>query len=222
MKKKIVTAGLIAVLAAGGAYGYKQHQRTEVISSVTPSVKNASIRVLNASKLETDKTSITFKELFDRLEADTAEIEKRNIEIQSLANKDNSDITDPAVAYMRDCQEFSRALNLKYRKTLAFSNAMERVDDVLNEPMPSSSYGYEYRKSRRDKVLAEMNKTADEAKTARADLVATTKRLRETRMKVAVIFSDDALVPTAQLDAIIKANSEKEGKEKSDKAQAKS
>lgn len=208
MKKMIVAAGLMAVLAAGGAYGYKQHQRTEVIALVSPSVKNASIRVLNSSKFDTEKTSATFKELFDRLEADTAEIEKRSIEVQSLATKDNSDITDPAVAYMRDCQEFSRALNMKYRKGFAFSNALDRVHDVLNEPTPSSSYDYEYRKSRRDKAIEEMNKTSEEAKSATVDLIAATKRLKETRAKVAAVFPDDAIVPTAQLDAVIKANSE--------------
>jgi len=214
MKKKIAVIGLVVALAAGGAYGYKEHQRTELISSIMPSIKNASIRVLNSSKLDTEKTSITFKELFDRLEADTAEIEKRNIEIQSVANKDNANITDPAVAYMRECQEFSRALGMKYRKAMAFSNAMDHVRDVLAEPMPSSDYGFEYRKSRRDKALAEMNKTSDEAGGAEADLLAAAKRLKDVRAKAAPMFTDDALVPVAQLDTVIKANSKKDNQAK--------
>jgi hypothetical protein len=220
MKKKIVAAGLVALLAAGGAYGYKQHQRTEVISSVSPAVKNASIRVLNSSKFETEKTSVTFKELFDRLEADTAEIEKRNIDVQSLANKDNADITEPAVAYMRDCQEFSRTLSMKYRKTLAFSNAVDRLNDVLGEPMPSSDYGFELRKNRRDKAMEEMNTASAEARAAAIALVAATKRLKETRTRAAPIFPDDALVSTAQLDAVIKTNSEEA--KANDKAKSKS
>lgn len=208
MKKIMVATGVVALLAAGGAYGYKQHQRSEILASVSPSVKNASIRVLNSSKFETEKTSATFKELFDRLEADTAEIEKRNIEVQSLANKDNAEITDPAVAYMRDCQEFSRTLSMKYRKTLAFSTAVDRVDDILREPMPSSSYSYEYRKERRDKAMEEMNKASVEARAAKVDLAAATKHLKETRAKAAITFPEDALVSTAQLDAVIKANTE--------------
>lgn len=208
MKTKIVAASLAAILAAGSAYGYKQHQRTELLASVSPSVKNASIRVFNSSKFETEKTSVTFKELFDRLEADTAEIEKRNIEVQSLANKDNAEITDPAIAYMRDCQEFSRTLSMKYRKTLAFSNAVDRANDIISEPMPSSDYGYELRKNRRDKALEDMNKASGEAKAAAIDLAAAAKRLKETRAKAATIFPDDTLVSTAQLDAVIKANSE--------------
>lgn len=222
MRKTVVVIGLVIAVAAGGAYGYKQHQRTELLASVTPSVKNASIRVLNSSKLDTEKTSITFKELFDRLEADTAEIEKRNIEIQSAANKENADITDPAVAYMRECQEFSRALGMKYRKGMAFSNAMDHVRDVLAEPMPSSDYGFEYRKTRREKALAEMNKTSEEAGSAEADLLAAAKHLKDTRAKAAATFPEDALVPVAQLDAVIKANTKKEDQAKSgDTAKAK-
>lgn len=208
MKKTIIAVGLVAVLAAGGAYGYKHHQRTELLATVAPSVKNASIRVLNASKLETDKTSITFQELFDRLEVDTAEIEKRNIEVQSLANKDNADITDPAVTYMRDCQEFSRALSMKYRKTLAFSNAIDRVKSIFDEPAPSSSYGWELRGNRREHAMEEMNKASSESTTATADLIAATKRLKEARVKAATVLPDDALVPLAQLDALIKKNNE--------------
>jgi hypothetical protein len=217
MKKTIITIGLAAALAAGGAYGYKHHQRTELIASVTPSVKNASIRVLNSSKLDTDKTSATFKELFDRLEADTAEIEKRSIEIQSLSSKENAEITEPAVAYMRDCQEFSRALNMKYRKSLAFSNALDRLNDILEEPMPSSDYAFELRKSRRDKALEESTKASQEAKSAGADLVAATSRLKASRAKMVAILPDDALVPVAQLDAVIKLNSEKADKAKDEK-----
>jgi hypothetical protein len=214
MKKTIITVGLAAALAAGGAYGYKHHQRTELITSVTPSVKNASIRVLNASKFDTDKTSATFKELFDRLEADTAEIEKHSIEIQSLSSKDNAEITEPAVAYMRDCQEFSRALSMKYRKALAFSSAIDRLHDTMAEPMPSSDYGFQLRKSRREKAVEEMSKASEEAKSAEADLVAAANRLKASRAKVASVVPDDALVPVAQLDAVIKVNSEKAEKAK--------
>jgi hypothetical protein len=215
MRKQITVAALVVVLAAGGIYGYKQHERSEAIASVAPSIKNASIRVLNTSKLDTEKTSITFKELFDRLEADTSEMEKRSIDIQSAANKSNASITDPAIAYIKECQEFSRALGMKYRKGLAFSSAMDRVREILAEPTPTSSYEYEYRNNRRSKALDEMNKTSEETGAAEKDLVAAAKRLKEARAKAATIFSEDTLVANSQLDAVIKANTRDESKGKS-------
>ena len=205
MKKHIVMVGLVVALAAGGAYGYKHYQRSELIALVTPSVKNASIRVTNASKLETDKTSITFKELFDRMEQDTAEIEKRSIEIQSASNKDNAEIIDPAVAYLKTCQDFSRALAMKYRKKLALSNALDRFKDAHDDMGTSNSYTFEYAKKRSDVALKEVTKAMDEAASAEHDFVVAAKNLKSTRAKASALMPEDALVEVSQLDVVIQA-----------------
>lgn len=206
MKKTIIIVGLAIALAAGGAYGYKQHQRAELIGVITPAVKNASIRATNASKLDTDKTNVTFGELFKRLDDDTAEIEKRSIEIQSVSTQDNSQITDPAIAYLKDCQEFERALAMKYRKALAYSNSMDNFGEALDEAKSATGYAFQYANRRVDKYLDEAGKNRKEAAEAKEALVAAAKKLKESRAKAAEVLPDDALIPVAQLDTVIKTN----------------
>lgn len=219
--KKVLTVIVAVALAGAVFYGYKQHQRSELIASISPAVKNASIRVTNASKLETEKTNITFKELFDRLDADTAEIEKRSIDVQSIATKENAELTDPVVEYLRHCQEFSRAYSMKYRKAFAFSNALDRVTDAIDDARTSNSYGYEYAAKRRDKAMEEMKKASSEAKKADEDFVAATRQLKDSRVKLAALLPDDALVPLAQLDSLVEKKAKDGNKAEANKKSAK-
>lgn len=218
--KKVVVAIAAAALLTGGFFVYKKHEEIQFIASISPNVKNASIRVANSAKLETEKSSITFKELFDHVDVDTAEIEKRSIDVQSLATKDNAEITTPVIEYLRNCQEFSRAFAMKYRKNFAFSNAMDRVRDTLDD-YRNSSYSNEFMKQRRDKAIEEMNKAAAEAEEAGASLVVATRQLKASRMKLATLMPDDALVQVPQLDSVIESNTKKADQAKAEKASSK-
>lgn len=200
--KKVLALALAIALAASAFYGYKQYKRSELIETVAPLVKNASIRVTNSAKLATGNSSITFKEMFDRLDTDTAEIEKRSIDIESMSTKETADITTPAVAYMRDCQEFSRALSMKYRKQLAFSNAIESVEDARHDLRTAGPYGFDYAKKRGDAAIEKMDKAAEEAKTAVIDFAKAAEKLKLSRTKLATVLPDDALVSLAQLQPL--------------------
>ena len=51
-----------------------------------------------------------FKELFEKLESDVAEIDKRILDVQTTATPKNKEITDPVLAYMNSSQELLRAV----------------------------------------------------------------------------------------------------------------
>lgn len=216
--KKIIALLLLCAVVGAGFYGYKQHKRSELIATLTPLVKNASIRVTNSAKLATGSSNITFKELFDRLEADTAEIEKRNIDIQSLSTSDTAPITGPIENYMRDCQEFSRAMSLKYRKRLAFTSSLEAVEDATRDMRTSSSYGFEYAKKRSDLAVERMDKAGKDAQEAIIDFATAAKNLKQSRAKLAMVLPEDALVPVAQLEPLMLKEDPKSNGAKAEKA----
>jgi hypothetical protein len=207
MKKLFLLIIICAISFGAAIYLYQQHKQSELIASLRPMVKNASIRLGNSAKIDTQPSHITFKEIFDRLEADTSEIEKHDIEIQSMATKETAAFTDPVVAYLRDCQELSRALEQKYRKLLAANSAVEALKDSTSELSEAGTYDYEFARRRSDRAIKSATKASTEAKLSFSDAAAAAKKLLESRAKIAVFMPEDSLISAAQVQAVIRQNS---------------
>ena len=132
MKKKliIVLAAIVALVA--GYIGFLNYEQHKFMESIIPLVKNVSLRLANAARYETEKdTGITYKELFEKLESDVSEIDKRILEIQTIASPNNKEVTDPVLGYLNGSQKLIRALSLKYRNQLALNSAHYRTDSAI-------------------------------------------------------------------------------------------
>jgi hypothetical protein len=204
--KKVIVGVTVAAVILGGFLWNKQRQHEAALDVVRPHVKNTSIRVGNSVRLEVESTKVTYKELFDKLEADVSEIEKHVIEVQSLSTPSTAELIGPSVKYMQDAQDFSRALLMKYRKTLALSNALESYREAISEMRSSSSYSFEYASRRAAKAREETDELQKAVDTAEADLVSTSARLKSSRLPVFKILGDDSVVPAKQLDGVIAKN----------------
>jgi hypothetical protein len=211
MKK--LTIGIAAIVIAAGSYlAFMKYNENQFISSLAPHVKNASIRISNSSRLELEPSQATFKELFDRLDTDVAEIEKHVVEVQSSSTEKTAAISAPVVAYLQAAQEFARAQSMKYRKRLAFRNAVDRSDDAIRDLRSASSYGSGYALERSKKSLDELTKANEEFESSVKEFVVAAKNMRETESKISQMFPQDALVQTKQLDDIIERNTVKPDK----------
>ncbi|MBH2071704.1 hypothetical protein [Janthinobacterium lividum] len=203
--KKVIVILLVAIVGIGGYFGYQHHAQAAFVDSLTPHIKNASIRVTNSSELEIKPSQATYKEVFDRLDADIAEIDKRLIDVQSLSSSKTQATSAPAIAYLRATQEFSRALSMKYRKTLAVNNSMDRFREAVADQISASRYGSEYEKRSANRAQEDADKALKEAKEAIADFVKATASLKTARNAAAAYFPDDSLVSIMQLDNVAAA-----------------
>jgi hypothetical protein len=211
--KFIIYIALALSVAIGGYFGYQNYQQSIFIASLTPHVKNASIRVLNSTRFETDSDSkATFREVFERLETDIAEIEKHLIEAQTLATPKTAPIAEPSVRYMKASQEYLRALLQKFRRALKHSSASDRTEEALADLRSSRGYGFEYAKKRTDKALEELRKAEYEYNAASKELAATASALIESSKALQGTLASDALVPIGALQAVIDKNGEGSGK----------
>ena len=208
--KKVLTAVVVFAVAIAGYFGYSTYEQHKFVESIRPHVKNVSLRLTNASRYETeDGTKITFKELFEKLESDIAEIDKRILDVQTIATPANKDATDPVTDYMKGNQELLRALLTKYRKQLAVSTASDWVDRSLDELRSSNHYGFEYAKKATDKAIKELDKAIEESGKATADVVVTVTNLKDALARVTVVAPSDTLIDLTILDAIAKKNEPK-------------
>lgn len=205
MKKIFIS--LIIVMASLGYFGFEQYQQSKLVDSLVPHIKNASLRLTNTIHYETDKnTKITYKELFEKIESDISELDKRMLEVQTLATPKTSETTDPAVAYLKSSQELLRALLQKYQKSFALNNAMSWTQKQLDEYRTSSGYSVEYAKHSLDKAIKDFHEAEQEMNAAIPGIITSAKRLKEVRNQLARTFSVDVLVPETELDKLVQTN----------------
>lgn len=200
----------VVLVAISGYFGFTQYEQHKFVESIRPHVKNSSLRVMNATRYETDDGSrITFKELFEKLESDIAEIDKRILEVQTIATPGNKEITEPVLEYLRGSQELLRSLLTKYRKRLAVSNASEWTNRAINELRTAGAYGAEHAIKASDKALKDYQKAIDEYTESTIDVLGATKNLKSAYVKVAAILPSDVLVDLVIIDAIVRKNEPK-------------
>lgn len=208
--KTLLVLLVAAALAVGGYFAYGQYEYQQLIGAITPHVKNASLRVANSARYETDPDSnITFKELFQKLEADIAEVDKQLIEVQTLSNPKTAAHAEPAVAYLKAAQEYLRAMLLKDRKTLALSSASRWANRQLDEYRDASGYSVEYASKAADKAIEEFREAEREFNATIPALLAAAKKLKEARRPLTKLLPGDALIVESQIDAVIAKNSPK-------------
>lgn len=212
--KFIVYIAIALAVVVGGYFGYQKYEQSKLIASLTPHVKNASIRVLNSTKFETESDSkATFKEVFERLETDITEIEKHLVEAQTLSTPKTAHIAEPSVRYMKASQEYLRALLQKFRRVLKLSSASDRTKEALDDLRSSSGYGFDYAKKRSDKALEELREAESEYNSAPKELAAAASALIESSKALQGTLASDALVPISALQTVVVKNKEvKEGK----------
>jgi hypothetical protein len=210
MKKPVIVAVLVCAIAAGAFAWKKYSDSAAFFNSLAPHLKNASIRVTNSIQLDTEPSQITFKELFDKLDGDIVEIDKHIIEVQSLTTSDTASVTEPLVSYLKQCQELSRSLAMKYRKQLAYDRARESSSEALQDMRTSNQYSYEFASKQVDRAVDAMKKAATEQSEASKDIVSAANKLKSLRKQASTNFPPDALVSEGKLDIVIKKNTAKE------------
>ena len=210
VKRIVIIAGLVVVAAIGVYFGYHWHQQSKLIEAITPHVKNTSIRTSNALSYEiTEGSKITYKELFEKLEADISEIDKRLLEVQTISTPATKIKTDIVFAYLNGCQEMLRAQLWKYRKQLALSSASKWFDKSLGLYKVVGYYGFEYARKTVEEALKALNEAGREYEEAKSNLVVTAKKLTEIRTQIASIVSADNLVDPNALAKVVDVNNKK-------------
>ncbi len=208
--KFAIAAAIAIVFAIGGYVGYTRYEQHKFQEAITPHVKNASVRLANVVRYETENDStITYKELFEKLESDVAEIDKRIIDVQTLATPEKKEVTDPVLAYLKSSQELLRALLQKYRKQLSASSAKDRLESEMDDLRNANYYSHEYAAKSAQNALKDFEEAAKEYADATTDVFSAAKKMTEAQKKVEPLIRGDALTDIAILKTIAEKNDNK-------------
>jgi hypothetical protein len=209
MKRLLVGLTVLVFLGGLGYLGLGRYKQQEFIESISPPIKNTSLRVANVATYETSEESkITFKELFDKLELDIGEIDKRILEVQTIASPSQKSVADLAVGYMRSSQDLLRTLLAKYRRSLSLDSASERAHRAAEEAFSSSGELFHYKVEAFEKAGKERTKAAAELSESVSDVLSSVKTLRGALARVATVANlrSDVLIDPAILEVIAKKN----------------
>ena len=199
-----IAALVIALGVGGGYFAYQKHIDNQIIEGAYPAVKNTSLRVTNAMKL-VEASNITYKELFERIEADIAEIDKRILDIQTASSPSTEKWMNSMAAYLRSAQELLRAEKSTFRKQMMVSSALDHQKRTF-ERLRNSSKPYEmkYLLEAASDARTDTEKKVVEARTAANDWVNRIDAFMQARDEIATFVPADSLV-----DSVVLANTRK-------------
>ncbi len=205
MKRKIIIGVVIFAVIASGYVGFIKYEQHKFLESITPHIKNTSLRLTNDLRYETEEgTKITYKELFEKLESDIAEIDKRILDVQTIATPKNKEVTDPVIAYLKGGQELLRTLLLKFRKELAVRSATTIIERSLDDLRNANHYSFEYTKKAADRALNDLKKADAEYKEAKSDIRNAANNMKKIHAKLPTNIPRDALADPSIFEVIAK------------------
>jgi hypothetical protein len=206
----LITATILIAIAATTYILYNKYQYAQFVESLIPHIKNTSLRVGNISRYEIETgTGVTYRELFDKLEADVTEIDKRVLEIQTVSTSSTQSIINLTAAYLKSSQDYLRSILLKYRKQLALSTAKDLVKKNREQISSASSpFVQEYVKSAVDKAFKDVAKANSDYNESRSAVRVSANKLKLAREGMTPHFPIDALISSEQIDAVVKGNSD--------------
>jgi len=212
MKKKLIIVIVTVIVIAAGYVGFIKYKQHNFVESITPHVKDASLRLANVVRFDTEETKITYRELFEKLESDIAEIDKRILDVQTIATPSNKGITDPVLAYLKGSQELLRSLLLKYRKQLTLSSAIDLADRSIDDMRNVGLSGLEYATTVSGRAYIDLGEVEKEYSEAISDVLNATNNMKKAHANLASSIPSDALADPTIFEAIAKKNeTEKSG-----------
>lgn len=211
MKRKIIIVLALIAAVTAGYIGFIKYEQLKFVESITPHIKNASLRIENAVQYETENnTNITYIELFKKLETDVSEIDNKILAIQTVATPSNKEVIDPVLGYLKSSQELLRALLTMYRKQLAYGFARDLAERLLDDLKNADKYRREYVSKAFDNAIKDAEKSLKEYGEAQTDVRNTAKNMEEVRLKVAVKIPIDVLANPNIFESIIDKNEQKQ------------
>lgn len=205
--KYIVATVLLVVSCIVVYYGVNKYQEYQFIESVSPYVKNTTLRLKSCIRYESDKSDgITYKELFRKIEESISETDKNILAVQTAATEKQKNTSKLLEDYLIGAQELQRALLSKYRKELSFSSSYERAKELTEELKTSSSYSFDLNKKLATEALEEMKKAAAEGGEASKDIVSAAKNLKEKSQGISAILPSEFIIEGSALDAVLTKN----------------
>lgn len=197
--KKIIISLLVVFFLFMSYYGYQRYSFNSIIKSTHPAIKNTSLRLNNSLSLEINNTNISFKELFSKIEADIAEIDKHILTIQSVTTTDTKDEMAGIIEYMNASQNILRSQLQVYRKRFSVKVSLDtsnRMMDNLKEN--PNEFSLKYAKE----TLMSVNKETEELKGLEKELPERLLDLLKSKDKV-TFLPEDILVDQSLLEKVI-------------------
>jgi hypothetical protein len=129
-------------------------------------------------KVETEASTISYKELFDLCEKSIEGRTNLIVQLRGLYPETESELKNKLIEFLNAENELVRQKSQFYRKQLAFSSSFDLYKAHL-ENLPSSYYGWDYWEKSSKELKSEMEKAASDMTQSADCFVSTYKTLVE-------------------------------------------
>jgi hypothetical protein len=192
-----ISLAVVAALSYAAWLGYASYQDEKILDAARPAVKNVSLRITNNLTALVDGGNMTYKELFDRLESDVTETEKRILELQTLTTPRTKVGLDRIVEHLRTCQAALRAQSKAFRARLQMTNSLDSWERAVNRYRADSN---EYSRQSMNDAQDAQRKAVVDARTAASDLRSALEDLKTSQSAMDGWVDIDGRVDSERID----------------------
>ena len=222
--KFAIAATAAVIVAVAGYLAFSIYEQHKFLNSISPHLKDTSLRTENTIRHLTEKTGITFEEIIPRINDDIAKIDKSIFDVQINANTRNKESVESVITYMRSNQELLRAINQylsalnsyydnEDQSTKILSDMQVAKQEALTEDGQVRNHSAFLQFQRLLKlsgeVLDNLNKSFAKRDESTNDLYRVANKMRDSYINLSTTVSPDVLINPKNLEALIKDIKEK-------------
>lgn len=128
MKKSIISALFIVLLATGGHFGFQQYRMQQVLHTLKPTVQLASAYLDEFYALEKNSADLTLAEYCEKADAAVNDLEKKLAELKNQTSQEHEVLYSMVVTHVETSRQSIREFSVLARLRLEHESAKEAAD----------------------------------------------------------------------------------------------
>jgi hypothetical protein len=191
VKLSLIIVSVLTLLVVTGYFINKQIKLSALNKQLEEAVGKDSGYTETIIKVESESSSISYKEFFELCEKSIDGRTNLIIELRGLYPEIESELKNNLIDFLNAENELVRQKQQFYRKHLSFSTNLEFYTDHIKD-FPTSSYGWDYWEKRSSKLRNDLVKDASDIMEYSDSYKSTYKTLltKESEVKKLMISSD--------------------------------
>ncbi|HEV2612068.1 MAG TPA: hypothetical protein VGU61_17520 [Noviherbaspirillum sp.] len=213
MKKTIIGALFIILLAVGGYFGFQQYRVLQVLHTLKPTVQLASAYLDEFYALEKNSGDLTLAEYDEKANAAVDDLEKKLAELKNRTGQGHEELYSMVVTHVETSRQSIREFSAFARLRMDHEFAKEAADTSVSKLHTSRNHReFKYARSNAGAAIKDLKEARLKSEKSFALVYASAAQVKSQRHVLQNRFGTKSVVSKDGLDYILNKYSGEPGK----------